>query len=224
MNFNDTSTKVLLICVVVLTGLLVAGAVFWGSKPGAAPVVDASGVKTEGVPFVGKADAPVTILEWFDYQCPACKQFEGGALPQILANYVETGKVKIVFKDMAFLGSDSTAAAEYGRAVWKLYPEQYFAWRTAIFGAQDAEGDQGFGDAASIDALNAVIAGIDAAKVAADVKANGSEYRAAMNADKVEAQKMGITSTPSFVIGTSLLAGAHPFATFQDAIDPLLAQ
>ena len=224
MDIKDTSTKVLLVGVVVLTGLFVVGAVFWGGKPAAAPTVDVAAVKTEGVQFIGKADAPVTVIEWFDYQCPACKQFETSALSQVVTDYVDTGKVKMVFKDMAFLGEDSTTAAEYGRAVWKLYPDKYFAWRTAMFGAQDDEGDKGFGDAASIDKLTAMIPGIDAVKVAADVKLNASAYQAAILADKADGQKIGVNSTPSFVIGNQLFQGAGPYATFQAAIDPLLAK
>jgi protein-disulfide isomerase len=140
----------------------------------------------------------------------------------MIKDYVDTGKVKLVFMDLAFLGNDSTTAALYGRSVWKLYPNSYLAWRTAMYTAQDQEGDKGFGNAASIDKLNATISGIDAAKVTADVKANTSVYQAAIDADRAEVQKAGITGTPSFVIGTQLIQGNYPYATFQAAINVLL--
>ena len=63
---------------------------------------------------------------------------------------------------------------------------------------------------------------VDAAKVAADVKANMNAYRAKMDADKAEAQKVGINATPSFVIGTQVIAGAYPYEIFQAAIDAAL--
>ncbi len=103
-------------------------------------------INTDGLPFIGKADAPVTIVFWGDFQCVYCKSFETGgvpqittpaALPEIVKNYVETGKVKVVFMDFAFLGEDSITAAIYSRSVWKLYPGRYFAWRTAMYEAQD---------------------------------------------------------------------------------------
>jgi len=62
-------------------------------------------------------------------------------------------KVKVVFMDFTFLGNDSVAAALYSRSVWKLYPTQYFAWRIAMYNAQDQEGDQGFGNAATSTSL-----------------------------------------------------------------------
>ena len=238
METNDTNSKFLPVAVVV-AGLLIAGAVVWnGSRlstdsPQTAAKVDIKNVKTDGEPFFGQADAPVTIAFWSDFQCPYCKAFEIGhsqiptpaALPEIIKNYVDTGKVKIVFKDVVFLspraGMDSLTGALYGQSIWKLYPTNYFAWRTAMFVAQDEEGG-GFVDAVSIDTLNATIVGIDAVKVAADVKTNTDTYTQQANATTAEAQKLGINSTPSSVIGTQLIVGAVPYAVFQAAIDAIL--
>ena len=107
-------------------------------------------VVTAGEPYLGDPNAPITIAFWSDFQCPYCKSFETGgipqiptpaAMPEIIKNYVDTGKAKIVFKDFAFLGPDSSTAALYGRAVWNLYPAQYMKWRTAMYQAQDGEND-----------------------------------------------------------------------------------
>lgn len=230
METNEN--KYFLPAAVIVAGILIAGAVMWnGSRPagtagpagtGAAPKVNIKDVKTDGNPFIGRADAPITIAFWSDFQCPFCKNFEVQTLPQIVKDYVDTGKVKLVFMDFAFLGNDSIDAGVYSRAVWNLYPDSYFAWRTAMYDKQDEESDRGFGDAASIDKLNATIKGIDAAKVAADVKANRGAYEAQINADKTEAQKVGIGATPSFVIGKEVIQGAYPYPTFQAAIDALL--
>lgn len=229
------SNKFFLPAAVVVAGLFIAGAVIWSGSnsaqapgtaggTGSAPSVNISDVKIDGDPFIGKADAPVTIAFWGDFQCPFCKRFELTTLPQIVTDYVDTGKVKVVFMDFAFLGNDSIAAGLYSRAVWNLYPEQYLMWRTAMYNAQDEEGDRGFGDAASIDKLNATIEGLDVAKIATDVKANESTYQAALDADKIEAQKAGVNATPSFVIGDQVIAGAYPYATFQAAIDAVLVK
>jgi protein-disulfide isomerase len=224
----DNTNKYFLPAAVVLAGLFIAGAVIWSSAhpstlgTGAKPTqgaVNIKNIKTDGVPFIGQANAPITIAFWSDFQCPFCKQFELTTLPQIIQNYVDTGKVKIAFMDFAFLGNDSVAGAVYSRSVWNLYPSQYFTWRTAMYNAQDEEGDKGFGNAASIDKLNATIPGLDATKIAADVKANMATYQAQIDADKAEAQKVGINATPAVVVGTQVVLGAYPYATFQSALD-----
>lgn len=223
----DTNNKYFLPAAVIVAGLFIAGAVMWsGARPNTGatgptptPTANIKNVKTDGDPFIGNPSAPLTIAFWSDFQCPFCKQFELNTFPQIVKDYVDTGKAKIVFMDFAFLGSDSSVAALYNRSVWKLYPDQYFAWRTAMYQAQDEEGDQGFGDAASIDKLNATIAGLDATKIAADVKANTATYQAEADSDKAEAQKAGVNATPSLIVGTQLIQGAYPFGTFQTAID-----
>jgi len=233
MDTNETSGKYFLPAAVIVAGILIAGAVIWnGSHPlpgtgqpaavAKAPVVDVKNVKTDGDPYIGQATAPITIAFWSDFQCPFCKNFTLETLPQIITNYVDTGKAKIVFMDFPFLGNDSITGALYSRSVWKLYPDKYFAWHTAMYTAQDQEGDQGFGNAASVDKLNAAIPGIDAAKITADVKVSSSTYQAMINADKAEAQKVGINATPSFVIGAKVIAGAYPYTTFQSAINALL--
>lgn len=226
---------------IILAGALIGTGLMFGLRGGsttagvqgvAQPNVDIKDVDISGDPYIGKADAPVTIAFWSDFQCPFCKAFETGGVPQIptaaampdiIKTYVDTGKVKIVFKDFAFLGNDSIDAAEYGRAVWHLYPDQYFAWRTAMYEAQDEEGDQGFGDAASIDALiKKQFSKMDGAAIQADVAKNKSAYDAAIQADQAEGQKFGINGTPGFITGKVHIDGAQSFAAFQAAIDAQL--
>jgi protein-disulfide isomerase len=230
MNTENDVMKYLTPIAVVLAGGIIALAVFYShsgastaatAQP-AAPAVNIKDVSTANEPFIGNANAPVTIAEWSDYQCPYCKQFEEQTLPQIITDYVHAGKVKIVFKAYPFLGNDSITADLYARSVWHLYPSQFFAWRTAMFTAQDEEGDKGFGNAVSIDKLDATVAGLDAGKISADVKANTVAYQTEVDADKAEAAKLGIQGTPAFVIGTTLLPGAYPYANFKPLIDAQL--
>ncbi|HVW82766.1 MAG TPA: thioredoxin domain-containing protein [Candidatus Paceibacterota bacterium] len=224
---NNTS-KFLIPAAVVLAGLFIGGAVVWnGSHPaaggtgsaGGAQAVNIKDVKTDGEPYYGDANAPVTIAYWSDYQCPFCKQFETQTLPQIIQNYVSQGKVKIVFKDFQFLGPDSMADAEWARAVWALYPDQFFAWRTAIYNAQPEENSLSAADnLAWLEQTTGGVSGVDVSKIEAAVKANQSAYDAAINADKAEAGTFGVSATPSFIIGTQLIAGAYPYANFDSAI------
>lgn len=197
-----------------------------------AKAVNVKDIDITGDAYIGNANAPVTLVYWFDYQCPFCKAFDVGGISQIPVEpsmpvlkekYVDTGKLKIVFKNFAFLGKDSITAAEYSQAVWHLYPEQFFAWNTAMMKAQDEEGDQGFGNATSIDALiKAQFPKMDGAKIKADVAANGAKYDAATQADMQQAEALGINGTPGFVTGTQLISGLSDPATFESAIDAQL--
>ena len=232
MNNN----KFFLPIAVVLAGLFIAGAVIWNGShpntgtaattpPATAPTmpVNINNVVITGDPFIGQASAPVTIAFWSDFQCPFCKQFETTTLPEIITNYVDTGKIKIVFLDFPFLGPNSMVDAEYARAIWALYPNQYFAWRTALFNQQPQENSLNATDnLAWITKLTASISGIDETKVAAAVTTNQATYDAAINADRTDGQNFGVNATPSFIIGTQLIAGAYPYATFQAAIAPLV--
>lgn len=215
--------------VAVLVGaLIIAGAFIFGhaGKPtdntqGQQPTanVDIKNVKTDGDPFIGNANAPVTIAFWFDYQCPFCKQFEENTMPQVYDQYIKTGKVKVVLKDFQFLGNDSTTGAEFARAMWDAYPDKFYDWYKAMFAAQDQEGDQGFGNLDSIKALTAKMPGVDVNKVVALMNQKKAQYDAAIEADRSEGQSMGVNGTPAMIIGTKLLSGAQPFTALQPLIE-----
>jgi len=192
-----------------------------GASQGATAAIDIKNVKTSGDPFIGNPNAPVVLAYWSDYQCPYCKQFETTTFQNILKDYVASGKVAVVFKDFSFLGPDSDTAAVYARSVWTLYPNQFYAWRTALFDAQDKE-NGGFGDEPSVEKLTGTVAGIDAAKVAADVKKNRDAYMKEVEADKSEGASFGIQGTPSFITGATLIPGVVPYGTFTDAFDAQL--
>lgn len=196
--------------------------------------VDVKNIAIDGDPFIGKANAPVTLVYWSDYQCPFCKAFEVGGVPQIntnipaampdiIKNYVDTGKVKVVFKEFPFLGQDSITGAEYAYAIWDLYPAQFYNWRIAMFKAQDAEGDQGFGDAATIDALiTKQFPQLSLSKIKQQITSNKASYDKRMNDEKAEGGTNGVQGTPGFVTGTKLIGGDAPFSDFKKVIDPQL--
>ena len=125
---------------------------------------------------------------------------------------MKTGKVKIVFKDFQFLGQDSIDAALFGRAVWEAYPDHYYEWSTAMYEAQDDEGDRGFGDLESIQKLTKTLSGIDADKVTKLMNDKKTQYQAAIEADRTEASSMGVNGTPSVIVGTKLFSALSPAA------------
>lgn len=190
---------------------------------GAATTADITKVSTKDNPYIGDNNAPVTVAFWTDYQCPFCKQFDTTTLPSLISQYVDKGKVKIVFKDFAFLGNDSTSGAMAARAVWDVAPKKFLAWHEAMYDKQDTE-NGGWGTKDDIIALTRTISGIDADKVSKLMDQNKAKYQQAMEADKAEGSAMGVSGTPGFVIGKQLIAGAEPTANFVTAIDAELAK
>jgi len=189
----------------------------------ASPSVDISQVKIQGEPFVGSANAPVTIAVWFDYQCPFCKRLNQNAISQIVTNYVDSGKVKIVFKDFSFLGPDSDTAALISRAVWQESPSHFFDWYKAMFDKQDGE-NSGWGSQTDILALTKTIPGINETKVEQLLAKNKAKYQQAIDADKTEGESLGINGTPALVIGQQLIVGAQPYANLKPLIDQQLSK
>ena len=180
---------------------------------------------------IGHADAPVTVHYWFDYQCPFCKAVDVGhpqipnvkpSMALIVEKYVDTGKVKLEFDSFPFLGNDSITASEYAHAIWMLYPDKFYEWHTDMMHAQDAEGDQGFGNAQTIDMLIALIPGIDDAKIKQYIVDNKDAIDTQVSKEQKNGAKNGVTGTPGFLIGDKQLEGAQSPETIMSAIDDQL--
>lgn len=217
---------------VLLAGVIIAFALMYGHSASkdttatngqnAATAIDVKNIKTDGDPFIGDKNAPNTMVLFYDYQCPFCKQFELNVTPQLMDKYVKTGKLRIVFKDFQFLGNDSMDAAVFGRALWESQPDKFYDWYVAMFKAQDEEGDQGFGDLASVEKLAGTISGIDVAKVDALVKSKRATYEKAITADRTEGASLGVNGTPTIVVGKQVFTGMSPdqfFAAISGVID-----
>ncbi len=226
---------------IIVAGLIIAGAVFFATgssnkfKPNnnnraqvagrqqpqrqqpTKQAVDISKVDIKGEPFIGNPNAPVTIAYWSDYQCPFCKRFEEGALTQVIKNYVNTGKVKIVFKDFQFLGPDSQTAGLAARAVWEVAPNKFYLFHKAMYDRQDEE-NSGWGNKADILKLIKGL-GINSVKVGQLMTNNANEYQQEMSADRAEGSSFGINGTPGVIIGNNIIAGAQPYSAVKQLID-----
>ncbi len=85
-------------------------------------------VAYEGQPTVGKEDAPVKIVEFFDFKCPHCAEFAERIYPQIKADYIDTGKAQMTFINKPFMGADSFTAALVGEAVYAQKPDAFMEY------------------------------------------------------------------------------------------------
>lgn len=226
---------------IVIAGAIIGVSLYFGlsqrapattGQGGAKVAVDIKDVKVGPEdPYIGQQNAPVTLAYWSDYQCPFCKAVEVGGIPQIkiepsiptiIKEYVDTGKVRIVFKDYPFLGEDSITAALYEHAIWEKYPDKFYTWREKMYESQDDEGDQGFGDETSILQLISTIPGMDGQALKALVAKNKDQYMTRISADRDEGSALGVQGTPAFITGKTMIDGAQPLANFKAAIDAQL--
>lgn len=226
---------------IIIAGLLIGSAVVLNSRysgsgtgneniapaaqNGAQPTAPAKAanideIKIAGNPFLGKPNAPVVVAYWFDYQCPFCKKVEGDVFPQLVSEYVNTGKVKIVFKGFPVLGNDSYSAALAERGIWELAPDKFYEWHKQMFVKQDAE-NAGWGNRKDIVAL-ATALGINGDQLDALVVKNAAAYQKSQQADLDEGQAYGVTGTPSFMIGKKLIIGSVPYAQIKAAVEEVL--
>jgi protein-disulfide isomerase len=231
MEISSKSEKFATPAALLIGAVLIGGAILWSNAhptvtkttsapqaPSTAIAVDARKVKSVGEPYIGNANAPITIAYWFDYQCPFCKQNEESVMPDVVKNYVDSGKVKIVFKDFEFLGADSQSIGQFARAVWAVAPDKFYVWHKAIFQNQGRE-NTGWATQAKIVAISKTVLGDSlTTKALQDVMANATTYQKEMDADKAEGSSLGVQGTPAFIIGKQFVSGAQPYAQIEAAI------
>jgi protein-disulfide isomerase len=176
----------------------------------------------QGFQMLGAKDAPLTLVEFTDYQCPYCQRFHVTVFNDLKKNYIDTGKVRFYSRDLPLdsLHPNAMRAAQASRCA--ADQGQYWKLRD-IMGANP--------DKLDMDSLLA-----DATSLKMDVgKFKGcldlGTYKEAVQTDVLEAMKIGAEATPTFVLGKStaqgvdgeLLVGAQPYAEFVKAISKLEA-
>jgi protein-disulfide isomerase len=156
---------------------------------------------------LGKADAPVTIFEFFSLTCPHCADFEEHSYPKLKTEWVDTGKAKIVYRDYP-LDQNALKAAMVARCA---PPDRYAAFVEVLFKQQLVWGVQ----KDPTDALKkiAALGGIGADQF--DKCINDQDLSKLIVAEEYEAQqKYGVDSTPTFFINGKKLVGALPYDDF----------
>lgn len=235
IKYNAGSTAQWIAIAIIVASVLISGAILYtksdksdnGSdttkkeetKTETNGSVDISKVKTQGTAFLGEDNAPVVVATWVDYKCSFCKKFEEDAVAGIIKDYVNSGKVKILFKNYQFLSPDSQTAGLASRAVWELTPDKFYTWHNAMFGKQAS----GWGTRAEILALTASL-GIDSNKVDQLMTSKATEYQKFIDDEKAEGTSFGIRGTPGTVIGQQMISGAQPYSVFKTAIENLLSK
>ena len=172
-----------------------------------------------GSPVLGDPNAPITILEWGDYQCTFCYKFHQETLNKIDEEYIKTGKVKIIFKDFPLNGPDSKLAAEATYCAhdqnkyWKYHNQLYENWAGERTGWITREALSGFAKIIDLDIeeFNKCL--------------NENKYQNKINLIYEFGNEIGINATPSFLVFNDQkiikIRGNQPIEVFLKTFDKL---
>lgn len=188
-----------------------------------------SKVSVDDDPVLGSKDAKVTLIEFSDYECPFCKRHFDQVYPSLKKDYLDTGKVKMVFRDYPLPFHDPMATFEAGAA--NCAREQggdnaYFKFHDEIFKRTKSNGN-----GLTKDEVYQIAADLGLNQANLKVCADSGKFSEEIKKDVADGSSAGVSGTPSFFIGKSdqsgtitgqIIVGAQPYTAFQSAIDPLL--
>lgn len=172
-------------------------------------------VSVKGAATQGSDKAPVTLVEFCDFQCPFCDRYFKETYPEIIKKYVDTGKVKYVFRNFPLpMHTSAAGAANAAECVREQGGDKmFFEYHDLLFANQSD---------LTVPKLKEYAANlqIDQAKFAACV--DGNNYAKAVDKDFADGGEYGVRGTPAFFINGMSLSGAQPLQAFETAIDEAL--
>lgn len=174
-----------------------------------------------GSPILGNPDAPITLVEFGDYQCHFCNVFFHNTEESILKNYVETDKVKIIFKDYTIIGQDSVTAAHGAHCAddqdmfWEYHDVLYNNWTGENNGWASSENLLRFAQDIGLDITQWSNCMLE------------SKYSDIISASNNDAKTLDLTGTPSFFIineenEIAKIYGAKPYQEFERIFNSML--
>ncbi len=175
-----------------------------------------------GSPILGDPSAPITIVEFGDYQCHACYNWFHTHKPAIYENYIATGKANLVFVDLAFLGRDSPTAAQASYCAEDQ--GMYWEYHDLLYNSQESQIDNGWANSERLKAF-AFSLGLDMTLFESCLDSDKYSKRVQYNVS--EAKKHGARATPTFIIvgpdnQQEQFQGGQPYSTFKQIMDNMI--
>ena len=174
-----------------------------------------------GSPILGDPSAPITIVEFGDYQCHQCYNWFHNTKPAIFRDYVETGKANFVFVDLAFLGRDSPKAAQASYCAEDQ--EMYWEYHDILYISQESRIDSGWANSERLKAF-AFSLGLDMELFESCL--DSGKYSKRVQYNSQQARDHGVRGTPGFFIvgpdGQQQIGGAQPYSVFKQILDAMV--
>ncbi|AYF73562.1 disulfide bond formation protein DsbA [Nocardia yunnanensis] len=164
---------------------------------------------------LGRADAPVVLVEYSDFQCPFCKVFATKVEPRLIADYVDQGVLRIEWRSMAIFGAESEDAS---RAAWAAGQQgKFWEYHRALFEHAPEKKNTGAFTRDKLVELAGAAGVPDVGKFRADLESPAAT--AAVRSDVNEGIGIGVNSTPAFLVNGRPILGAQPLEQFRATID-----
>ncbi len=227
-TFKATHFYAVLVVLAFAAGILI-GYAAWGRTPAAALVPDQAAVQqpavaattapqyvrykvpTDGFPSIGPADAPIVLVEFADFQCPYCRQWEQQTYQPLLAAY--PGKIRFVYRDFPLTSIHPNAEPSAEAAQCANEQGKFWEFHDKLFSSDN------LGDAVYQQYAQDI--GLDMTKF--NDCYSSHKYASNIQADSNFAINLGVNSTPTFFINGLALIGAQPLSAFTNVIDKELA-
>ena len=171
------------------------------------------------VKIMGSENAPVTITEYSDFQCPFCHQYFTTTYPLIVKNYIETGKVKYVFKHFPLSGHPQAPAAA-NASECTLEQNKFWEMHDLLYQKQD----QWSGNPDNLQVFKLLASSLNLDSNKFNQCLDNKTYQNNIDLDYEEGLSKGFSGTPSFTINNQVLIGAQDTQVFVDTIEKLLKQ
>lgn len=171
--------------------------------------------RVDGDPLaMGDADAPVVLVEFADFRCPFCGVFARETQPELVAQYVETGMLRIEWRDLPVFGDQSVEAALAARAAGRQ--GRFWEFHEAVYAQAPSRGKPDLPLERLLDlADEAGVADLD--QLEADM--SDPDVHSELQHDIDEATALGASSTPVFLVNDRPIVGAQPLEVFVEAIE-----
>ncbi len=182
-------------------------------------------ISADDDPIIGNPEAPITIIEFSDFQCPFCARFHVQTLPLLLEEYIEQGKVKLVFRDFPIQSIHPNALPASVAAECANEQGEFKAMHDILFDNQSQWSSQETFDAISM--FSQYAAQIQLDQETFDSCLNDGKYIEEIRNDLDDGRSYDVTGTPGFFVGNDKigyveLKGAQPFESFKKVIDAQL--
>jgi protein-disulfide isomerase len=189
------------------------------------PNVQPISVSIDDDPVRGDQNAPITIVEFSDFQCPFCARFHIQTLPLIVEQYVETGKVKFVYRDFPIQSSHPNAMPAAAASECAHEQDKYWEYHDMLFENQGVWNNEEITSAITI--FKEFATELELNQEQFNTCLDSGKYVEEINNDLKDGRNYGITGTPGFFIGNEeigfvKLTGAQPFEAFKSIIDSQL--